>query len=50
MYGRLGVGLGLGQGKGRTELSHVGSRWFVYASYECMVFAPIVTHLVGRER
>ena len=24
------------------ELSHLGSRWYAYACYECKVFAPIV--------
>ena len=33
MVGYGGVGL---------ELFHFGARWFVYACYECKVFAPIV--------
>ena len=42
---RVGKGRGrgrAGQGRVGSVLSHLGSRWFVYAFYECTVFAPIV--------
>ena len=31
-----------GRGRVGSELSQLGSRWFVHACYKCTVFVPIV--------
>ena len=35
----MGVG-GVGMVRVGSVLSNLGLKWFVYACYECMVFAP----------
>ena len=36
------VEVGYGSGRVGSELSQLGSRWFVYARYKCTVFVSIV--------
>ena len=36
------VEVGYGRGRVGSELSQLGSRWFVHACYKCTVFVSIV--------